>query len=56
MFSLEKDLSNSIGMRVSIDSYDGKTGKISVEFKSLDQLDDVIQRLTNSSGGARLTG
>lgn len=55
--ALEKDLSNTIGMRVSIDSYDGKAGKVSVEFKSLDQLDDVIQRLTAAGGAVgRLAG
>lgn len=45
--ALEKDLSNHIGMRVSIDSTDGQKGKVSVEFKSLDQLDDVLKRLSN---------
>ncbi len=49
--ALEQDLSNAIGMRVSIDSYDGKSGRVSIEFKSLDQLDDVIHRLTSSAGG-----
>ena len=53
--ALEDDLSNAIGMRVSIDSKDGKKGRISVEFKNLDQLDDVIQRLT-ASGNGRLAG
>lgn len=44
--ALEKDLSNHIGMRVSIDSNDGQKGKVSIEFKSLDQLDDVLKRLS----------
>lgn len=46
--ALEQDLSNKLGMRVSIDSRDYKTGKISVEFKSLDQLDEVIKRLSQA--------
>ncbi|MEZ5815299.1 MAG: ParB/RepB/Spo0J family partition protein [Alphaproteobacteria bacterium] len=43
--ALEKDLSDKIGMRVSIDSHDGKSGRLSVSFKSLDQLDYLLQRL-----------
>ncbi len=43
--ALEKDISNTLGMRVSIDSKDGEKGKISIEFKSLDQLDTVLKRL-----------
>ena len=54
--ALEQELSNVIGMRVSIDSRDGKAGKVSINFKSLDQLDDIIQRLAGSNGGpARLS-
>lgn len=45
--ALEKDLSDQLGMRVSIDSADGKKGKISIEFKSLDQLDEVLKKLSN---------
>lgn len=46
--ALEDDLSNKIGMRVSIDSRDGKSGKVSIAFKSLDQLDELLQRMTAS--------
>jgi hypothetical protein len=42
-------------MRVSIDSADGKAGAISVEFKSLDQLDDVIRRLMGNGGAAAIS-
>lgn len=48
--ALEEEISNKIGMRVSIDSVDGKTGKLSIEFKSLDQLDDLIKRLSSDDG------
>jgi ParB family chromosome partitioning protein len=44
--ALEKDLANNIGMRVSIDSKNGEAGKVSIEFKTLDQLDEVIKRLS----------
>lgn len=53
--ALENDISNALGMRVSIDSNDGKTGKLSVEFKSLDQLDEILHRLAHFPG-SRLSG
>ena len=42
--ALEKDISDRLGMRVLIDSKNGKSGKVSIAFKSLDQLDDVLKR------------
>ena len=54
--ALEEDLSNIVGMKVSIDSHDGKAGRLSIAFKSLDQLDELIQRLTSTgSAGGRLS-
>ncbi len=54
--ALEKDLSDKIGMRVSIDSHDGKTGKLSISFKSLDQLDSLLQKLAVADApGGRLS-
>lgn len=53
--ALENDMSNALGMKVSIDSTDGKSGKLSVEFKSLDQLDELLHRLAHFPG-ARLSG
>ncbi len=53
--ALENDMSNALGMRVNIDSPDGKSGKLSVEFKSLDQLDELLHRLAHFPG-ARLSG
>ncbi len=54
--ALEKELSNQLGMKLSIDSRDGKKGVVRIEFKSLDQLDELIQRLTgHPSGGGRLS-
>lgn len=44
--ALEKDLSDNLGMRVSVDSKNGKAGKVSIAFKSLDQLDDLLKRLS----------
>lgn len=53
--ALENDMTNALGMRVTIDSVDGKSGKLSIEFKSLDQLDEVLHRLAHFPG-ARLSG
>ena len=44
--ALEKDISDQLGMRVSIDSKNGKTGKVSINFSSLDQLDALIKKLS----------
>lgn len=46
--ALEKELAHAIGMNVSIDTPDGHQGKVTISFKSLDQLDDVIKRLMTS--------
>lgn len=53
--ALENDISNALGMRVTIDSADGRSGKLAVEFKSLDQLDEVLHRLAHFPG-SRLKG
>jgi ParB family chromosome partitioning protein len=44
--ALEKDMSNNLGMRVTIDSPNGQSGKLNIEFKDLDQLDLLIRRLS----------
>ncbi len=54
--ALEKDMSNALGMNVSIDSPDGHAGKLSIEFKSLDQLDELLHRLAQSPSAGRLDG
>lgn len=43
--SLEKDMTDALGMRVTIESRAGTSGKVTIAFKSLDQLDEVIKRL-----------
>ncbi len=53
--ALEDDISNALGMHVTIDSMDGKSGLLSVEFKSLDQLDELLHRLAHFPG-SRLSG
>ena len=48
--ALENDMTNALGMKVIIDSADGKSGKLSIEFKDLDQLDEVLHRLAHFPG------
>ncbi len=43
--ALEKDLADVLGMRVTIESKTDGSGSIRVDYKSLDQLDDVMLRL-----------
>jgi ParB family chromosome partitioning protein len=45
--ALERELSAVLGLKVTID-FDGKGGKLIVHYKTLDQLDDVLQRLNQS--------
>ncbi len=53
VIALEDELSSRLGMAVSIDSKNGKSGSVTVGFKSLDQMDELLQRLSQapSSGG-----
>lgn len=53
--ALENDISNALGMNVTINSADGKSGSLAIEFKSLDQLDEILHRLAHYPG-ARLNG
>lgn len=53
--ALEQEVSNSIGMKVNIDSANGQSGKLSIEFKTLEQLDEILHRLSHFPG-SRLTG
>lgn len=53
---LEADLSAALGMAVSIDSPDGKKGKLSIAFTNLDQLDEILERLSSPPGSRRLMG
>ena len=45
--ALEAELSVQLGLKVTID-FDGKGGRLSVHYSTLDQLDDVLQRLNQS--------
>lgn len=46
LMELEKDLTNALGLKVSIAMRGDTEGRLSVDFKTLDQLDDVMLRLS----------
>lgn len=48
--ALEQEVSTALGMKVSIDAKTGGVGALKVEFKSLDQLDEVLHRLSHFPG------
>jgi len=45
--ALEKDLSLALGLTVSIEFNSDETGELRLQYKSLEQLDDVCQRLSS---------
>ena len=49
--ALEEEVSNAIGMKVSIDAKGSKgAGVMKISYKSLDQLDEVLHRLSHFPG------
>ena len=49
--ALEQEMSSRLGLRVSIDSSDdGRAGSVTIRYQSLDQFDDLLQRLGLSQG------
>lgn len=56
--ALENDLSNMLGLTVSIRprGEGGHAGSLTIEYKSLDQLDDVLQRLSRGGHGGTGNG
>lgn len=49
--SLERDLSNLLGLRVSIRTASVNGGELAVEYASLEQLDDILHRLSGGLHG-----
>ena len=54
--SLEREISNVIGMNVSIDMVDTQNGSLTIQFKNLDQLDEVLHRLSHNPGRLAIKG
>jgi ParB family chromosome partitioning protein len=50
--ALERDLSNLLGLKVSV-KFRGGGGELIVHYTSLDQLDDVLRRLSQAPSGAQ---
>jgi len=48
--ALEQDLSLALGMSVSIDGQ-GVSGAVRISYKSLEQLDELLEKLTHGGGG-----
>ena len=46
--ALEKEVSDKLGMNVTVDMKDVHQGKMTIQFKHLDQLDDILQRLAQT--------
>ncbi len=46
LLALEKDLSEKLGMQVTLDMKNNHKGALSIDFSNLDQLDEIIRRLS----------
>lgn len=44
--ALEKEVSDKLGLNVSIDMKNKQAGKVTISFRDLDQLDEIVHRLT----------
>lgn len=49
--ALERDISNLLGLKVEI-AFHGKTGSLTIHYGTLDQLDDILHRLSHGARGA----
>ena len=49
--ALEHDLSERLGLKVTIEQRAGKGGRVVIHYRSLEQFDEVLRRLSGSSGG-----
>jgi ParB family chromosome partitioning protein len=47
--ALEDEISHALGLKVGIDHKPNQSGKLSINYKSLDQLHDVLARLTKAA-------
>ncbi len=49
--ALERDLSNLLGLKVTISFHGAKGGNLVIRYQTLEQLDDVLQRLSAQAAG-----
>lgn len=46
--ALEKELSDALGLKVTLDCQNAEQGRLSIDYKSLDQLEDLCKRLKSA--------
>lgn len=54
--ALEREVSNVLGMAVTIDMTSQQEGSLAISFKTLDQLDEVLHRLSHNPGRLAIRG
>lgn len=54
--ALEREVSNVLGMTVTIDMVSQQEGSLSISFRTLDQLDEVLHRLSHNPGRLAIKG
>jgi ParB family chromosome partitioning protein len=54
--ALEREVSNVLGMTVTIDMSSQQEGALSISFRTLDQLDEVLHRLSHNPGRLAIKG
>lgn len=54
--ALEREVTNVLGMNVSIDMKDAQAGSMTISFRTLDQLDEVLHRLSHNPGRLAIKG
>ena len=51
--ALERDLTNALGLKVGISFAGGRGGAVTIQYRTLEQLDDLIRRLQHDPAAAR---
>jgi ParB family chromosome partitioning protein len=54
--ALEQEMGDLLGMTTSIDMKDGQQGRLTIHYKTLDQLDEILHRLSHNPGRSALEG
>ena len=47
MLNIEKEMSELFGHKIEIETKNKKAGKVSISYKTLDELDNIISKLKN---------
>ena len=54
--ALEQEMADLLGMTTSIDMKDSQEGSLTIHYKTLDQLDEILHRLSHNPGRSALEG